>query len=554
MDKNTITPVARMGISDLLRSGRVRSFEGISLQGMNFQEANLEGTTLNFVNLYGMQLQGANLRNATLEHVNLAAADLTGAHLQGCTLRQVSFGSANMAGVVLDGSQLEACDFTACDLTGASLKDTAVRSCILERAILKGADFSGTKLNYSQCNDADFEGANFKRCESLGGSFHGASFKNAIRFYQNREMVTEVLEQSIEGDLERARYTGAIRILKGWCWDAWQQIFLAASPSVKQWICDVFDAYDQSGCREMLLPKRKAEDRADQKSLFRVFPSSFLEINLGTEKFAAVLQPGQTTEFSMEQLKGLLLEGRLSAFYPDFSKNEVELLASRLDPDQRLALWQRMMAGADLEITSPFQTLAKDGEPETLGADEWDQLSESDITAMDRRESHIRGEIAAHIDDLPTGAVVLDPACSSGACLHSASQRRADLKIVGYDLSPRMIERCRALFSGNEQVTLEMRDACQLIDLQVDLCILRCLGHFITTPQDASQILQNCLRALKPGGKLIVTGTSPLYVTRSGLEEMGLRLLQTVARLPQENVMFPFYVCVKPEQGLAQQN
>lgn len=91
-------------LRDLLKNG-------VSLAGINLDEAWLEGVELQGATLTRSSLRGARLRNAKLAGANLEGADLTGADLMGADLsnailRSATITDATLATALLDGAEL----------------------------------------------------------------------------------------------------------------------------------------------------------------------------------------------------------------------------------------------------------------------------------------------------------------------------------------------------------------------------------------------------------------------------------------------------------------
>ena len=85
--------------------------ERVSLAGVDWHEADLQGCTLSKADLRRANLRGANLRNANLAGALLNGADLTdadmrGANLEGAQLARATLAHANLAGASLKNANL----------------------------------------------------------------------------------------------------------------------------------------------------------------------------------------------------------------------------------------------------------------------------------------------------------------------------------------------------------------------------------------------------------------------------------------------------------------
>jgi uncharacterized protein YjbI with pentapeptide repeats len=95
-------------LRDLLRNG-------VSLAGINLDDAWLEG----------VELAGAVLLRSSLRHTNLSHANLAGANLEGADLRDAILLTANLKGANLRGADLTGARLSAATLDGADLTDVA---------------------------------------------------------------------------------------------------------------------------------------------------------------------------------------------------------------------------------------------------------------------------------------------------------------------------------------------------------------------------------------------------------------------------------------------
>ncbi|MFY9821803.1 MAG: toll/interleukin-1 receptor domain-containing protein [Thermoanaerobaculia bacterium] len=107
---------------------------GLSLDGINLENANLHRADLESASLVGAKLRntnlgysrliGANLQEASLREANLYNADLRDANLEGADLRNVNMSKARFDGTRLDRSIFEETDFDTRLLIGALGIDT----------------------------------------------------------------------------------------------------------------------------------------------------------------------------------------------------------------------------------------------------------------------------------------------------------------------------------------------------------------------------------------------------------------------------------------------
>ena len=188
---------------------RQANLVGVSLAGMAFRHAQLQGAVLFQVNLQGtdlfyadltgadlraVQAQGAQLamarmRGARLQHAQLTGAtmgqcwlpeaDLSEAHLDSADLRsaqmeRADLHEASLVGTRLSWARLEEADLRAADLTSADL-----RSAHLERAQLDSANLREARLEGAWCNDAAFYTARMQQVDLRGARLQEAQLAGA---------------------------------------------------------------------------------------------------------------------------------------------------------------------------------------------------------------------------------------------------------------------------------------------------------------------------------------------------------------------------------------
>jgi len=91
--------------------------ERVTLAGVDWHEADLQGCTLSKADLRGAKLAGANLRNANLSGALLNGADLTDADLRGANLEGAQLARAKLAHANLSGASLKNANLAWTDLT-----------------------------------------------------------------------------------------------------------------------------------------------------------------------------------------------------------------------------------------------------------------------------------------------------------------------------------------------------------------------------------------------------------------------------------------------------
>ena len=129
-------------------------------------------------------------------------------------------------------------------------------------------------------------------------------------------------------------------------------------------------------------------------------------------------------------------------------------------------------------------------------------------------------------------ALILDIGCGTGR--HSLELARRGYNVMGFDLSPSMIEKARLLAEKeNLKIDFQVRDARDFnFGEAFDLAIMICEGAFPLMESDEMNfsILQNACNSLKDGGKLIQTtlnGLFPLFHSVKEFMDKGDNLGQS---------------------------
>lgn len=149
------------------------------LNGIDFSDANMEGT-----NLYRADLSGANLRNVNLfrsflSHANLEKADLYEAFLLEANIGGANLSGANLAGAMLANTTLVGADLNEANLQGANLSGANLTSAKLHQAELSSAKCLGCFFYGADLRGADFRSANLNGSSLVQANLEGADLTGA---------------------------------------------------------------------------------------------------------------------------------------------------------------------------------------------------------------------------------------------------------------------------------------------------------------------------------------------------------------------------------------
>ncbi len=104
------------------------------------------------------------------------------------------------------------------------------------------------------------------------------------------------------------------------------------------------------------------------------------------------------------------------------------------------------------------------------------------------------------------GFTVLDVGCGTGVLAEQLLARQSDIRIVGVDVSERMLERARARLAGSRAELVQARAAdLPFADSTFDVVVSASAFHFFP---DASASCNEMRRVLKDDGRLLMTDWS----------------------------------------------
>src|SRR5262249_45310710 len=114
------------------------------------------------------------------------------------------------------------------------------------------------------------------------------------------------------------------------------------------------------------------------------------------------------------------------------------------------------------------------------------------------------GLMAEHVDPLPKGGHILEVGCGGGQLALELAELRSDLTIVGLDLSPLMVARAeRRTRHLRDRVRFVEGTALELAFGAAEFDAVFSIGSIKHWPDQAAG-LRECVRVLKPGGRLVV--------------------------------------------------
>lgn len=223
-----------------------------------------------------------------------------------------------------------------------------------------------------------------------------------------------------------------------------------------------------------------------------------------------------------------------------------------LTDSQCKALFQRALTSASHRIHFPFPELDSQCREQVAPASFWDaphNLAEH----LDRQEQHFRDtSIALLAGCLRPGAVIHDPACSTGTFIAALARALPTSHCLGADRSAAMIDHATANHRL-PNLSFEVADAHAPVmpANSCDVLILRFLNAEMMTRACALALFEQLTGLIRPGGMALVFGqSSVLFDVELQARRLGLQVASSLAAVPGTLQLFQFYQLVRPSPHL----
>ncbi|MFW9268084.1 class I SAM-dependent methyltransferase [Pseudomonas sp. NR3] len=244
---------------------------------------------------------------------------------------------------------------------------------------------------------------------------------------------------------------------------------------------------------------------------------------------------------SDSRIEPWMLLGPLGQFHWGNDGLQLDYQATRRA--DKVAAFADALDDPDGEIHFPFPAFDSDGREFVCPENHW-AFTDALARELDDSEAHIRHHCSTLLrSSLKPGAVIHDPACSTGTFIHHLAQALPGSRCIGSDRSFSMIEAARDRYG--RLVDFRLADAANdepVIDY-CDVLVLRFLNAEVMTRAQAEQLLRRRVSTLVPGGKLIVFGHTPvLPAMRYLAQQCALSVVSSLASCGTTGQLFQFYV------------
>lgn len=171
----------------------------------------------------------------------------------------------------------------------------------------------------------------------------------------------------------------------------------------------------------------------------------------------------------------------------------------------------------------------------------WARMAEraEDLAAGER---HMRALCAATLRaELPDGALVRDPACSTGDFVVAMAHACPRLRFEGSDRAADMIRTARTLHADGP-VAFSLADAALASMASCDALILRFLNAEVVTRAQAYALFDRLVPSVRRGGLIVLFGHTPVLVdVHESATRHGLRVQRSAAPTGTDGIV-PYYV------------
>lgn len=210
---------------------------------------------------------------------------------------------------------------------------------------------------------------------------------------------------------------------------------------------------------------------------------------------------------------------------------------------EKHAAFNIAQARPDSEVRFPFPAVDDKGLEFVCPADYW-QCDDSLAMQLNGDETHLRQHCTALLETLSSpGAVILDPACSTGEFIAHLARELPGRRCLGSDRSASMVEHAKRRH-GMCSAEFYLADAREVAasGVKCDVLILRFLNAEVMTHKEARQTLRDMAACVNPGGTILVFGHTPVLIAVPYMaQSLKMELISSVAARPGQVELFQFY-------------
>lgn len=222
------------------------------------------------------------------------------------------------------------------------------------------------------------------------------------------------------------------------------------------------------------------------------------------------------------------------------SQEGVEIFYKPFALSERLKIYETLSNGRGIDLYYPFNQMSKTDRKEVNTPEEGWFITEERAEILGLGEVHLRrASVDLVLRDGLKNPVVYDPACSTGQFLSSIKAAVPGAYVIGQDLSAQM---CSYAAPKLDEVIIGNSMEPGVADNSCDYVFFRFLNSEVVTTTLAAALFKRLSQCLKPTGKAILFGHTPVLVSKALMEMEGFNVLSCNERLPNDQAVFQFYV------------
>lgn len=405
------------------------------------------------------------------------------------------FFKTDFSDCMLNKHRFAHCRFNKALFLNADLSNTYFYHCIF-----KETDFSNARLKEAKFVNCIFEQVIFDRADLLGivlkhCFFSGIRLKHAVNINENRVLMGLFLKQHAGNSSEKHKIANVVADEA--IGHAELKAKINAFPLVfalwMEKLChNQPGAGLERGLKKMGLAteKKYAPESLDACIIDEVLPRNFVIIKGQDASYYAV--SNSQNLITGNDIRAKLIDYHKEEKYQSKQVEIVSVLGEKCAPPQLEEV---------LTLHWPFPP------QKTIEIGEWNQKAQVDLAQMVRDEELVSSLICEYLKEQLSGVnSVIDVACSHGFILQQLHAMQPELQLIGRDIAKEMVDKAAEKLPWAD---IQIGNALDLGQIKADVVILRATGQAVTLIPDAEKMIQEGLRILNPGGKLIICSLTP---------------------------------------------
>ena len=228
-----------------------------------------------------------------------------------------------------------------------------------------------------------------------------------------------------------------------------------------------------------------------------------------------------------------------------WSNEGVSFFYQAATPEAKQLAFVQAQQHARSDVYFPYPPLGAQREEFVCPTSFW-ECDDEHAEQLNNDEAHFREQCVTVLRErLKPGALIHDPACSTGKLIAHLARALPHCRCLGSDLSASMIRHASRRYIG-ANIGFRQADAAQASPA-CDALIIRFLNAEVVTRRDAEHLLHSLLGGLEPGGVALVFGHTPvLPAVYWVVQALGMTLQSALASRPGQLELFQFYLLTRP--------